>query len=145
MQIVLPHSKTSGRRWQLVLNTAGALAAREMPSVYPDDIFPKWAPARELAEIVDAQMGSMLELLLKFESYKVFVRQATNCWLNGPGGRFRELPRPADGHQRCAQAGGGSHGTNPTPAPAQVAAAAPAAPGRRPAPVKPQATSWLAI
>jgi len=57
-------------------------------------------------------MGSMLELLLKFESYKVFVRQATNCWLTVLVADSVNFPALRC-HQRCAQAGGGSHGTNP--------------------------------
>jgi predicted regulator of Ras-like GTPase activity (Roadblock/LC7/MglB family) len=65
-----------------VLTPQGTLAAREMPPVYPDDIFPELG--RRLAtigEVVDSQMGPMQELLMKFEGFKVFVRHAANCCL----------------------------------------------------------------
>lgn len=65
-----------------VLTPQGALAAREMPAIYPDDIFPELG--RRLAtigEVLESQMGHARELLMKFEGYWVFVRHTTECLL----------------------------------------------------------------
>ena len=65
-----------------VLTPQGALAAREMPSVYPDEAFPEMG--RRLAtigEVIESQMGSARELVLKFEGYWVFIRNTAECLL----------------------------------------------------------------
>jgi predicted regulator of Ras-like GTPase activity (Roadblock/LC7/MglB family) len=65
-----------------VLTPQGTLAAREMPAIYPDSIFPELGRRlTTIGEVVDAQMGPMQELLMKFESYWVFVRHTANCLL----------------------------------------------------------------
>jgi predicted regulator of Ras-like GTPase activity (Roadblock/LC7/MglB family) len=63
-----------------VLTPQGALAGREMPAIYPDDIFPELG--RRLAtigEVLESQMGKTREMLMKFEGYWVFVRHTAEC------------------------------------------------------------------
>lgn len=65
-----------------VLTPQGVLAAREMPQIYPDDIFPELG--RRLAtigEVLESQVGTARELLMKFGGYWVFVRHTAECVL----------------------------------------------------------------
>jgi len=63
-----------------VLSPQGALAAREMPAIYPDEIFSELG--RRLAtigEVIESQMGAPREVLMKFEGYWVFIRHTAPC------------------------------------------------------------------
>lgn len=84
MQQVLTALKDiPGVMGSFVLTPQGALAAREMPAIYRDDIFPEMG--RRLAtigEVVDSQVGPLRELVLKFEGYWLFVRHTADCLLS---------------------------------------------------------------
>jgi len=65
-----------------VLNDKGALVSREMPAVYPDDIYPEMG--RRLIGVYEAialQMASLGDFLLKFDGYWFLCRRTTQCFL----------------------------------------------------------------
>lgn len=65
-----------------VLNPQGVLIAREMPAIFPDNIFPNLG--RRLASVVEAletQISAVQEMLLKFEGHWIFVRRSTQGFL----------------------------------------------------------------
>jgi len=65
-----------------VLNDKGALVSREMPAIYPDDIYPEMG--RRLIGVYEAialQMASLGDFLLKFEGYWFLCRRTTQCFL----------------------------------------------------------------
>jgi hypothetical protein len=65
-----------------VLNDKGALVSREMPAIYPDDIYPEIG--RRLIGVYEAialQMASLGDFLLKFEGYWFLCRRTTQCFL----------------------------------------------------------------
>ncbi len=65
-----------------VLNDKGALVSREMPAIYPDDIYPEMG--RRLIGVYEAialQMASLGDLLLKFEGSWFLCRRTTQCYL----------------------------------------------------------------
>lgn len=84
MQAVLSSLKDiPGVLGSFVLTPQGALAMRDMPAVYPDQIFPDMG--RRLAtigEVVDTQVGPIKELILKFEGCWLFVRHTAECLLS---------------------------------------------------------------
>lgn len=144
-----------------VLTPQGALMAREMPAIYPDDIFSDLG--RRLAtigEVLETQMGAARELLMKFEGYCVFVRSAGECLLTvlvaegvnfpalrmatnvalkqladsvkaGPGAA---APAVATAAAPAAPAAAASTTTPPPASPAPSAPATPAAPAAAPRP-----------
>jgi hypothetical protein len=66
-----------------ILADSGALLCREMPAVYPDDMFPELG--RRLSgvkEAVETQASPFSDLLLKFESFWLLNRRATGCTLS---------------------------------------------------------------
>jgi predicted regulator of Ras-like GTPase activity (Roadblock/LC7/MglB family) len=119
-----------------VLTPQGALAAREMPAIYPDNIFPELGRRlTTIGEVVDSQMGPMQELLMKFESYWVFVRHTANCLLTvlvADSVNFPALRMATN--VALKQLAELSISTAPAPVPAAPAAPAPeAAPASAPA------------
>jgi len=65
------------------LNPQGIMIAREMPTIFPDTIFPNLG--RRLASVVEAmetQVSAVQELLLKFEGHWVFVRRSAQGFLS---------------------------------------------------------------
>jgi len=65
-----------------VLNDKGALVSREMPAIYPDDIYPEMG--RRLIGVYEAialQMASLGDLLLKFEGSWFLCRRTAQCCL----------------------------------------------------------------
>lgn len=65
-----------------VLNDKGALVSREMPAIYPDDIYPEIG--RRLIGVYEAialQMASLGDFLLKFDGYWFLCRRTTQCFL----------------------------------------------------------------
>lgn len=65
-----------------VLNDKGALVSREMPAIYPDDIYPEMG--RRLIGVYEAialQMASLGDFLLKFDGYWFLCRRTTQCFL----------------------------------------------------------------
>lgn len=65
-----------------VLNDKGALVSREMPAIYPDDIFPEMG--RRLVgvyEAIAAQASAMGDLVLKFEDHWFLCRRTAQCFL----------------------------------------------------------------
>jgi len=65
-----------------VLNDKGALVSREMPAIYPDDIYPEMG--RRLIGVYEAialQMASLGDLLLKFEGSWFLCRRTPQCYL----------------------------------------------------------------
>lgn len=65
-----------------VLNDKGALVSREMPTIYPDNIYPEIG--RRLIGVYEAialQMASLGDLLLKFEGHWFLCRRTTQCFL----------------------------------------------------------------
>lgn len=81
-QVLIALKDIPGVVGSFVLTPQGALVGREMPAIYPDDIFPELG--RRLAtigEVLESQVGVVRELLLKFGGYSVFVRQTAECFL----------------------------------------------------------------
>lgn len=65
-----------------VLNDKGALVSREMPAIYPDNIYPEMG--RRLIGVYEAialQMASLGDFLLKFDGYWFLCRRTTQCFL----------------------------------------------------------------
>lgn len=131
-----------------VLTPQGALAGREMPAIYPDEIFPELG--RRLAtigEVLESQMGKTREMLMKFEGYWVFVRHTAECLFavlvaeatNFPALRMATnvaLKQITDQMKASAPAAATTTAVEaPVPAPAPVA---PAAALPKAAPAKPQ-------
>ncbi len=66
-----------------VLADSGPLICREMPAIYPDNIFPEMG--RRLSGMKDAmetQTEPYSDLLLKFDEYWLLSRRASKCTLN---------------------------------------------------------------
>jgi len=84
MQAVLTALKDiPGVVGSFVLNPQGIMIAREMPTIFPDTIFPNLG--RRLASVVEAmetQVSAVQELLLKFEGHWVFVRRSAQGFLS---------------------------------------------------------------
>lgn len=83
MQTVLAALKDiPGVVGSFVLNPQGVLVAREMPAIFPDNVFPNLG--RRLASVVEAletQVSAVQELLLKFEGHWLLVRRSTHGFL----------------------------------------------------------------
>lgn len=83
MQTVLAALKDiPGVVGSFVLNPQGVLVAREMPAIFPDNVFPNLG--RRLASVVEAletQVSAVQELLLKFEGHWLFVRRSAQGFL----------------------------------------------------------------
>ncbi len=65
-----------------VLNGKGTLVSREMPAIYPDEIFPEMG--RRLVgvyEAIAAQASAMGDLVLKFEDHWFLCRRTAQCFL----------------------------------------------------------------
>jgi len=65
-----------------VLNDKGALVSREMPAIYPDEIYPEMG--RRLVGVYEAialQVASLGDLVLKFEGYWFLCRRSAQCFL----------------------------------------------------------------
>lgn len=65
-----------------VLNEKGLLVSREMPSIYPDEIYPEMG--RRLVGVFEAiasQAAALGDLVLKFDSYWFLCRRTTQCFL----------------------------------------------------------------
>lgn len=83
MQAVLTALKDiPGVVGSFVLSPQGVLIAREMPAIFPDNIFPNLG--RRLASVVEAletQVSAVQEMLLKFEGHWIFVRRSAQGFL----------------------------------------------------------------
>lgn len=65
-----------------VLNPQGVLVAREMPAIFPDNIFPNLGRRlASVAEALETQVSAVQELLLKFEGHWIFVRRSAQGFL----------------------------------------------------------------
>ena len=65
-----------------VLNDKGTLVSREMPAIYPDDIYPEMG--RRLVGVYEAialQVASLGDLVLKFEGSSFLCRRTAQCFL----------------------------------------------------------------
>lgn len=65
-----------------VLNDRGTLVSREMPAIYPDEIFPEMG--RRLVGVYEAiasQAAALGDLVLKFEGYWFLCRRTAQCFL----------------------------------------------------------------
>jgi predicted regulator of Ras-like GTPase activity (Roadblock/LC7/MglB family) len=65
-----------------VLNEKGLLVSREMPAVYPDEIYPEMG--RRLVGVYEAiasQAAALGDLVLKFDSYWFLCRRTAQCFL----------------------------------------------------------------
>ncbi len=65
-----------------VLNDKGVLVSREMPAIYPDNIYPEMG--RRLIGVYEAialQMASLGDFLLKFDGHWFLCRRTTQCFL----------------------------------------------------------------
>jgi predicted regulator of Ras-like GTPase activity (Roadblock/LC7/MglB family) len=65
-----------------VLNDKGTLVSREMPAIYPDEIYPEMG--RRLVGVYEAialQVASLGDLVLKFEGYWFLCRRTAQCFL----------------------------------------------------------------
>jgi predicted regulator of Ras-like GTPase activity (Roadblock/LC7/MglB family) len=65
-----------------VLNEKGILVSREMPAIYPDEIYPEMG--RRLVGVYEAialQVASLGDLVLKFEGYWFLCRRTAQCFL----------------------------------------------------------------
>ncbi|MEP6668385.1 MAG: hypothetical protein ABJF10_04485 [Chthoniobacter sp.] len=65
-----------------VLNDKGTLVSREMPSIYPDEIYPEMG--RRLVGVYEAialQVASLGDLVLKFEGSWFLCRRTAQCFL----------------------------------------------------------------
>jgi hypothetical protein len=65
-----------------VLNEKGTLVSREMPAIYPDEMYPEMG--RRLVGVYEAialQVASLGDLVLKFEGYWFLCRRTTQCFL----------------------------------------------------------------
>jgi predicted regulator of Ras-like GTPase activity (Roadblock/LC7/MglB family) len=65
-----------------VLNEKGLLVSREMPKVYPDEIYPEMG--RRLVGVYEAiasQAIALGDLVLKFDSYWFLCRRTAQCFL----------------------------------------------------------------
>ncbi|MDR3402919.1 MAG: hypothetical protein P4L99_10520 [Chthoniobacter sp.] len=65
-----------------VLNDKGTLVSREMPAIYPDEIYPEMG--RRLVGVYEAialQVASLGDLVLKFEGYWFLCRRSAQCFL----------------------------------------------------------------
>jgi predicted regulator of Ras-like GTPase activity (Roadblock/LC7/MglB family) len=84
MQAILTSLKDiPGVVGSFVLNPQGALLAKEMPSIYPGEIFPEMGRRLvSVGEVLEQQTTSFQELLLKFEGSWLFVRRTTQCLLS---------------------------------------------------------------
>src|SRR4051794_11447831 len=66
-----------------VLNDTGALMGREMPTLYPDALFPEIGRRLEsVKQALETQKGPYTELLLKFDAYWLVSRRTTKGSLN---------------------------------------------------------------
>jgi predicted regulator of Ras-like GTPase activity (Roadblock/LC7/MglB family) len=66
-----------------VLADQGALLCREMPAIYPDELFSELA--RRLVgvkEAVETQASPFSDLLLKFDAFWIVSRRASQCTLS---------------------------------------------------------------
>lgn len=65
-----------------VLNEKGLLVSREMPAVYPDEIYPEMGRRFVgVYEAMAAQAAALGDLLLKFDSYWFLCRRTAQCFL----------------------------------------------------------------
>lgn len=65
-----------------VLNEKGTLVSREMPAIYPDEIYPEMG--RRLVGVYEAialQVASLGDLVLKFEDHWFLCRRSAQCFL----------------------------------------------------------------
>ena len=107
------------------LRSDGSLLAREMPSVYPDELFPEIG--RRLAgvsEALDLQMRPFQDLLLKFEGYSVFVRRTGNLFLSILAEESVNLPALKMASNVALRRLDERASANPEPAPAALRAPA---------------------
>lgn len=84
MQAILTSLKDiPGVVGSFVLNPQGALLAKEMPSIYPGEIFPEMGRRLvSVGEVLEQQTASFQEILLKFEGSWLFVRRTAQCLLS---------------------------------------------------------------
>jgi len=133
-----------------VLSREGQLIAREMPAVYPDEIFPELGRRMTtVGEVVGAQTGSVQELLMKFDAYCLHVRHADACFLsvlaadtvNVPALRMATNVALKQVLEKIASMPPPTVAAEPTSAPAPASSAAQAPATEPAAPAKPR-RSW---
>lgn len=136
-----------------VFDLQGALLAKEMPSIYPGEIFPEMGRRLvSVGEVLEQQTTSFQELLLKFEGSWLFVRRTAQCLLsvlvsesvNYPALRMATnvaLKRIND--HILAHPAGVTPAAAPEPEPAAAAATPVAAPAPVEAPAPPAAPNKL--